>query len=107
MHSTNQFHGAVINTLFPGALVTIVWAAATWQWCGVMDAALQGRHSISQPLVVAAVSRPAATGGAVSTPASAPSAGGARGKRSGEKSRGEGKGRPQHEQSHGPLCLRK
>ena len=38
-----------------------------------MDAALQGQHSISPPLVVAA-NLTATTGGTVSTPASAPSA---------------------------------
>eukprot|EP00064_Thunnus_orientalis_P022784 superscaffoldBa00008001_g23004 len=47
--------------------------AATWHWYSLMDAALQGQHSISPPLVVAA-NLTATTGGTVSTPASAPSA---------------------------------
>ncbi|XP_034552438.1 uncharacterized protein LOC117821960 [Notolabrus celidotus] len=47
--------------------------AATWQWYGAMDAALQGQHSVNPPLVVAS-NLTATTGGTVSTPASAPSA---------------------------------
>ncbi|KAL1268449.1 hypothetical protein QQF64_033812 [Cirrhinus molitorella] len=47
--------------------------AATWQWYSAMDAALQGQHSISPPLVVAS-NLTATTGGSVSTSASTPSA---------------------------------
>lgn len=46
--------------------------AATWQWYTAVNAALQGQHSISPPLVVAS-SLTATTGGSVSTPASTPS----------------------------------
>ncbi|KAM4534029.1 uncharacterized protein PAE49_022330 [Odontesthes bonariensis] len=45
--------------------------AATWPWYGQMDAALQGQHSISPPLVVAANLTPT-TGGVVTQPSSAP-----------------------------------
>ncbi|CAL8395330.1 unnamed protein product [Boreogadus saida] len=47
--------------------------AGTWQWYGAMDAVLQGQHSISPPLVVAA-NMSASTGGVVSSPASTSSA---------------------------------
>ena len=47
--------------------------AATWQWYGAMDAALQGHHSICPPLVVAS-RMTATTGGVESTPASTSSA---------------------------------
>ncbi|KAK7886714.1 hypothetical protein WMY93_026335 [Mugilogobius chulae] len=42
--------------------------AANWQWYAVLDAALQGQHSISPPLVVA--SSAATAGGVVTPPAS-------------------------------------
>lgn len=45
--------------------------AATWPWYGLMDAALQGQHSISPPLVVAA-NLTTSTGGVVAQPSSAP-----------------------------------
>ncbi|CAM4732656.1 unnamed protein product [Leuciscus chuanchicus] len=45
--------------------------AATWQWYSQMDAALQGQHSISPPLVVSA-NLTATTGGVVTSPSSAP-----------------------------------
>ncbi|XP_036006140.1 uncharacterized protein LOC110368872 isoform X1 [Fundulus heteroclitus] len=46
--------------------------AATWQWYELLDAALQGQHNISPPLVVASSS--SATGGVVvTTSASTPS----------------------------------
>lgn len=46
--------------------------AATWQWYTAMDAALQGQHSVTLPIVVAS-NVTATTGGSVSTPASTPS----------------------------------
>ncbi|KAL7397741.1 hypothetical protein ABVT39_027179, partial [Epinephelus coioides] len=45
--------------------------AATWQWYGQMDSALQGQHSISPPLVVAAYLT-TTTGGVATSPSSAP-----------------------------------
>lgn len=45
--------------------------AATWQWYSQMDAALQGQHSISPPLVVAA-NLTATASGVVTSPSSAP-----------------------------------
>ncbi|XP_076141063.1 anthrax toxin receptor 1-like [Alosa pseudoharengus] len=45
--------------------------AANWQWYTQMDAALQGQHAISPPLVVAANLIPT-TGGVVMTPVSPP-----------------------------------
>ena len=58
--------------------------AATWQWYSEMDAALQGQHSISPPLVVAS-SLTATTGGSVSTPASTPAQGPTRDRQPGRK----------------------
>jgi len=46
--------------------------AANWQWYSLMDAALQGQHSISPPLVVAS-NLTSTSGGTVTTLASSPS----------------------------------
>lgn len=46
--------------------------AATWQWYEMLDAALQGQHNITPPLVVASSSSATAGGVVVNAPASTP-----------------------------------